>query len=147
MIPQALSANRSLICTATNETPHSRMFIFERRGSQGFCLPDWLATGKDAFMKVFVRSKDDPLVQPVKILEVINPFFARVEQQNGRIDTVSTQALASVHSGNDLEDDNNLDLPEVDLPANTQAEVIEEQAPATRPLRNRKPPDRLQIQW
>ena len=163
MIPQALSANRSLICTATNETPHARMFIFERRDSQGFCLPDWLATGKDAYMKVFVRSKDDPLVQPVKILEVINPFFARVEQQNGRIDTVSTQALASgnprkeispdnnindlsVHFENDLED-NNLDLPEVDLPANTQAEVTEEQAPVTRPLRNRKPPDRLQIQW
>ena len=82
-----------MICTATNETPHSKIFTFQRRSPQGFCIPDWLNAGKEAYLKVFIRAKDDPPVQPVKILEVINPFFARVER-NGRIDTVSTQALS-----------------------------------------------------
>ncbi|MEL7308806.1 MAG: RNase H-like domain-containing protein, partial [Pseudomonadota bacterium] len=79
VLNEALAANRTLLCTATNETPHSRLFKFERHGTQGYSLPGWLRPGNDAYMKKSVRNKDEPLVQPVKITEVINPFFARAE--------------------------------------------------------------------
>ena len=36
VLPQALASIRTLVCSATNETPHSRLFRFDRRGSAGF---------------------------------------------------------------------------------------------------------------
>ena len=60
-----------------------------------------MTAGKQAYMKVFVRRKDEPLVQPVRITQVVNPFFARVEQPSGQIDTVSTRALSPSYSPKD----------------------------------------------
>jgi hypothetical protein len=45
-------------------------------------------------MKVFVRTKEEPIVQPVEIIQVINSFFARVKQASGRVDTISTRHLS-----------------------------------------------------
>ena len=102
VLPEALAANRMLICTVTNEPPHDRLFAYSRRGTKEQSLPEWLSTGKPANLRNFVRNKDDPLVVPVKINQVINPYFARIEWPNGRIDTVSTTALApSVSTGSD----------------------------------------------
>ena len=80
VLPQALASIRTLVCSATNETPHSRLFRFDRRGSAGFSFPSWLSSGRDAYLKKFVRNKDDPLVTDTV--------------STGRTDTVSTSSLA-----------------------------------------------------
>lgn len=169
VLPEALSSIRSLICTATNETPHSRLFTFTRQGTQGYALPIWLAAGKQAYMKVFARSKEDPLVQPVEIVQVINPFFARVRQTSGRVDTISTRALAP---GQASADSGSLDQPTA-IPTPDAGEAPAAAAPPAiaeppapnpdlsfeeevrdvvldvpvRPKRTCGPPDRLQVKW
>ena len=42
VLPDALHAIRSLISTATMETPHERMLNFQRRSLTGHALPTWL---------------------------------------------------------------------------------------------------------
>ena len=44
VLPDALHSLRSLLCTATNCTPHERFFRFERRSSTGRSMPTWLLT-------------------------------------------------------------------------------------------------------
>ena len=39
LLPDALHSIRSLLCTSTNETPHERMFGYERRTTNGVALP------------------------------------------------------------------------------------------------------------
>ena len=70
--------------------------------TQGLSLPPWLAAGKPAYIKGVVRRKDEPPVQPAHITQVINPFFARVEQPVSRIDTISIQTLSPSHSPTDM---------------------------------------------
>ena len=94
VLPEALAAVRALLCTATNESPHSKFFKFPRRAGLGCSLPEWLSSGNPAYLRNFVRGKEDPQVRPVSISEVINPHFARVVFPNGRIDTVSTKDLS-----------------------------------------------------
>ena len=95
VLPEALASIRGLLCTATNDTPHSRFFNFERRGTAGISLPGWLATGRPAYLRNFPRTrKDEPLVQRVTIKEVISPYHARVSFPGGRSDTVSTRDLS-----------------------------------------------------
>ena len=164
VLPEALAANRSLICTATNETPHSRLFSFTRRGTQGYQLPEWLTAGKQAYMKIHVRNKDDPQVEPVRIMQVINPYFARVEQSSGRIDTVSTRHLSpgpSLPSDDSNQDPNpepgtiltadsstnSSPATEEHHPNPDQDDELSQEENSGRPTRNRKPPDRLQIKW
>ena len=68
------------------------IFNFERRGTAGIALPGWLATGRPAYLRNFLRTrKDEPLVQRVTIKEVISPYHARVSFPGGRGDTVSTR--------------------------------------------------------
>ena len=145
VLPEALAANRALLCTATNETPHSRLFTFPRRGTRGFNLPKWLSNGKEAYLKRVVRNKDEPEVQPVHIIQVVNPSFARVEKQNGEIDTVSTRHLSPGRQNAD-------DAPSSEtVPADASGEDEPPDVPTTpapsRPTRNRQPPERLQIHW
>ena len=42
VLPDALHSIRSLLCTATNETPHERLFVYKRRSSFGVSVPSWL---------------------------------------------------------------------------------------------------------
>ena len=44
VLPDALHSVRSLLCTATNETPHERMFSFKRRSTFGTSVPTWLSS-------------------------------------------------------------------------------------------------------
>ena len=43
VIPDALYSQRSLLCKATNTTPHKRMFTFPRKSSSGYSIPSWLS--------------------------------------------------------------------------------------------------------
>ncbi|KAJ4439883.1 hypothetical protein ANN_08012 [Periplaneta americana] len=47
----ALHSIRSLLCTATNQTPHERMFVHPRRSTYGFSLPTWLTTPGPVLLK------------------------------------------------------------------------------------------------
>ena len=42
-LPDVLNSIRSLLCTATNETPHERFFRFPRWSSSGASIPTWMA--------------------------------------------------------------------------------------------------------
>nr|XP_014294134.1 uncharacterized protein LOC106692604 [Halyomorpha halys] len=91
VLPDALHSIRSLLCTATNETPHERMFRHNRRSANGTSLPTWLSPSNKALMKKHVRTtKCDPLVE---IMEV-NPQYARV-----RLDDAVTLKYLAPHGG------------------------------------------------
>jgi len=97
VLPIALHAIRSLLCTATNETPHERMFK-HRRKSGGFgatkALPTWLSNPGTVLLRNFVRkNKNEPLVKTVELLEA-NQLYAHIRTPEGRETTVSTRDLA-----------------------------------------------------
>ena len=45
VLPKVLDFIRSLLCTATNCTPHERMFCHDRKSCNGVLLPSWLKPG------------------------------------------------------------------------------------------------------
>ena len=89
-LPDALHAIRSLVCTATNQTPHQRFVCFERRSMLGRSLPAWLLTPVPVLMKRFVHNKSDPLVDRVELLSAY-PHFAFIRCADGRETSVSTR--------------------------------------------------------
>ena len=94
VLPDVLHSVRSLLCAATNETPHERFFGFSRRSSAGASIPTWLATPGPVYIKRQVRtSKMDPLVDEVELLQA-NPHFAHVHYPDGRETTVATKHIA-----------------------------------------------------
>ena len=94
VLPTALHSIRSLLCVATNATPHERIFRHSRRSFNGFSLPTWLSKPGTVLLKKYVRlCKSDPLVVPVQLLEA-NPSFSYVKFPDGRESTVSTGDLA-----------------------------------------------------
>ena len=89
-----LHSVRSLLCTATNCTPHERMFNHPRRTGLGVSLPSWLTTPGKVFLRNFVRqNKYEPKVQEVELLDA-NPNYARILYPSGRESTVSLKDLA-----------------------------------------------------
>ena len=94
VLPEALGSVRSLLCTATNQTPHDRFFNFSRRSHQGRSLPEWLCKPGPVFLRKFVRNgKNDDMVQKVDLIEA-NPMYARVRYSDGRESNVSLRDLA-----------------------------------------------------
>ena len=94
VLPDALHSIRSLLCTATNETPHERLFRHSRKSTSGCGLPTWLCEpGTQVLLRRHVRSKADPLVDEVQLVHA-NPQYARVKFASGREDTVSIRDLA-----------------------------------------------------
>lgn len=94
VLPDALHSLRSLLCTATNCTPHERFFKFERRSSCGASVPTWLSSPGPVLLKRHVRtSKSDPLVDEVELLQA-NPQYAHIRHADGREATVSIRHLA-----------------------------------------------------
>ncbi|XP_048583013.1 uncharacterized protein LOC125561953 [Nematostella vectensis] len=94
VLPDVLHSIRSLLCTATNETPHERFFGFPRRSSSGSSIPTWMSEPGPVLLKRHVRaSKTDPLVDEVELLQA-NPHYAHVRYPDGRETTVSTKHLA-----------------------------------------------------
>ena len=94
VLPNVLHAIRTLLCTATNVTPHERLLGFPRRSGTGTSLPTWLTTPGPVLLCRYVRrSKQEPLVDEVELLEA-NAQYAFVRHENGREDTVSIRDLA-----------------------------------------------------
>jgi len=95
VLPDALHAIRSLLCTATNCTPHERFLpSFPRRSTLGKSLPSWLCSpGTAVFYRNHLRRKHDPAVQEVELIEA-NPRFSTILFSDGRQATVSTSDLA-----------------------------------------------------
>ena len=118
VLPIALHSIRSLLCTATNNTPHERMFTHQRRaGTFGGAkaLPTWLTSPGKVFLRNFERScKNSPLVKQVDLIEA-NHHYAHVRMPDGREDTVSTRDLAPYPR----EDQN--DLSQISYPDNEEA--------------------------
>ncbi len=93
-LPDALHSIRSLLCTATNATPHERLFTYNRRTSTGCTLPVWLTKPGTVLLKRHVRaSKYDPLVEEADLLEA-NPNYAHIRLKSGVEKTVSLRDLA-----------------------------------------------------
>jgi hypothetical protein len=94
LLPEALYAIRTLLCTATNATPHERFLPYQRRNSAGTSLPSWLLKPGPVLLRRFVRhGKNDPLVDEVKLIEA-NPHYALVRHPDGKESTVSLRDLA-----------------------------------------------------
>lgn len=94
VLPDALHSVRSLLCTATNATPHERMFVHPRRTGNGSSAPSWLLEPGPIFLKQHVRgSKYDPVVEPVTLLHG-NAEYSHVRMPDGRETTVSSRHLA-----------------------------------------------------
>ena len=98
----ALHAVRTLLCTSTNETPHDRFFSFPRRSATGYSFPNWLKPGPVLLRKFVRHCKSDPLVEPVQLMNVSSPHYARVRFKDGRESTVSTSDLAPPGSSLDV---------------------------------------------
>ena len=63
VLADALHSIRFLLCTATNQTPHERLFNYQRKSSFGTSVPTWLDGQGPVFLKRHVRtSKYDPVV-------------------------------------------------------------------------------------
>ena len=108
----ALHSIRTLISTATNETPHDRFFSFERRSAAGSALPDWLSNPGKVLRKRHVRqSKYEPLVEEVDLIEA-NPSYAYIRSADGRETTVSLRDLAP--RGGDVDESSQPVFPSAD---------------------------------
>ena len=125
VLPYVLHSLRSLLCTATNATPHELFFQFHRKSSYGVSLPSWLTKPGPVLLRKFVRDgKNDDLVQRVELTDV-NPTFARVRFPDGRESSVSLQDLAPASAPEPPSTPivtGNLDT---DLPSSTRACVPE----------------------
>ena len=94
VLPDVLHSLRSLLSTATNVTPHERMFCYPRKSVTGTTLPAWLlGPGKVLYKRQVRHSKNDPLVDEVHLLEA-NTQYAHIRFPGGRESTVSTKHLA-----------------------------------------------------
>ena len=173
VLPDALHSIRSLLSTATNCTPHERMFTYQRRSSSGNSVPTWLMTPGTVLMKRHVRnSKYDPLVEEVELIES-NPEYAYVRYPDGRESTVSLRHLApceqpTLNQSNIPLNDNVEHREPVSEPAEapaSQCENIQEHIPTQEPQnepaveklqpepeqvlrrseRVRRPPDKLNL--
>ena len=94
VLPDALHSVRSLLCTATNCTPHERMFNFQRKSVAGSSVPSWLAQPGPVYVRKHVRgSKYDPIVEEAELIEA-NPEYAFIRLKTGHETTVSLRDLA-----------------------------------------------------
>ena len=151
VLPDALNAIRSLLCTATNSTPHERMFSYQRRSVSGCSLPSWLLQPGEVLLKRFGRSsKYEPGVDVVELLEA-TPNYAHVKFPNGREDTVALKNLAPYPRGSMSKeasaDEGTADLPseavdELDAEVPEAEEGTDHEPCLRRSARLRRPVDR-----
>ena len=94
VLPSVLHSIRTLVCTATNMTPHERLFSFQRKTMTGHSLPSWVTVNGKALVKTHVRaSKYDPWVEECEILHA-TPTYAQIRTLKGKEQTVSLRDLA-----------------------------------------------------
>ena len=108
VLPDALHSIRTLISTATNSTPHERMFNFQLHTTSGISLPTWLSNPGPVLLRNHRRtSKYDPLVKPVELIEA-NPCYAHIRYQNAVESTVSLRDLAPIDNIVDVSTQNDV---------------------------------------
>ena len=101
-MPDFLHSIRSLLCLATNKTPHECFLFFPRRSSVGDSISTWIIKPGPVFLKQYVRtSKTNPLVEEVSLIEA-NNYYAHVRFRDRRETTVGTKYLAPV--GTDVQE-------------------------------------------
>ena len=101
VLPDALHSIRSPLCTATNQTPHERMFNYKRKSSFGISVPTWPSAPGLVYLKRHVRSsKYEHLVEEVDLVHTA-PNYAVVCMPRGRETTVSLRNVAPSNSEND----------------------------------------------
>lgn len=173
VLPDALHSIRSLLSTATNATPHERLMNFARRSTAGSSIPSWLCNPGPVLLKRHVRhSKTEPLVDEVELLEA-NPQYAHIRYPDGRETTVSIRHLAPAGDTSatprvipelDRDIDSNTqeicDIPTQQLKTPDPASHLDQNDhepdhstsgtesasfPLRRSTRDRRPPDRLQL--
>nr|XP_026485607.1 uncharacterized protein LOC113393110 [Vanessa tameamea] len=137
-LPQALHSIRSLLCTATNCTPHERMFTHTRKSANGVSVPSWLINSEHALMRKCNRTnKYQPLVEEVELIHV-NPDYSHIRLSDGRETTVSNRNLAplgqsqrefDVLSENEVPIDEEQNSPREDNTSDSNYESTEELPP------------------
>ena len=94
ILPDVLHSLCSLLCTATNCSPHERLLKYAWRFLVGVSVPSWLITPGPVLLKRHVRtSKDDPLVDEVELL-LANLQYTHIWYEDDRETTVSIRHLA-----------------------------------------------------
>ena len=68
VLPDALHSFHSVLCTATNCTPHERIFMHARRSVNRPAWPSWL-NPKPIFVERHVQNKDESLVEEAELME------------------------------------------------------------------------------
>ena len=114
VLPEVLHSIRSLLCTATNATPHERLFSYPRQTPRSPSLPTWLSTPGPVLLRRHVQaSKYEPLVDEVVLFEA-NPQYAHIRFTNGCKSTHSVSDLVparnSLQSGDVVDDKIQKDL-------------------------------------
>lgn len=109
-----LHSIRSLLCTATNATPHERLFSYQWQTPSSHFLLTWLSMPGPVLLRQHVRAnKYEALVDEVLLLEV-NPQYAHIRFTNGHESTVSVSDLVpaknSLQSGEAVDDNLQKDL-------------------------------------
>ena len=171
VLPDALHSIRSLFCTATNCTPHERMFNFHRRCATGQSIPSWLRHPGKVLMRRNVRnSKYDPLMDKLDVLEA-NPQHAHMKLAEGWETTISFKRLGPAEINKNTNIFNNIDhaadvenVPQATEDATTTQNVedegesasqragqetsptVENVQPLRRSERTHRAPDRLDLQ-
>jgi len=98
VLPHALHSIRSLLCTATSETPHERLFHFKRRSTFGVSVPTWLSVPGPVLLRRLGRSsKYDRVVEEVDLVHA-TPNYAVVRFPSGKESTVSLKDIAPAGS-------------------------------------------------
>jgi len=96
VLPDVLHSIRSLLCTATNGTPHERLFHFTCRSTFGVSIPTWLSAPGPVFLKRHLRSsKYDPIVDEVDLVHA-TPNYAQIRFPSGRESTGPLRDIALV---------------------------------------------------
>ena len=153
VLSEVLHSIRSLLCTATNSTPHSRIFSYPRKSAAGTALPEWLSNpGSTILMRRHDRnSKYEPHVDRVELLNC-NPQYAQVRLQNGRETSVSLRDLAPLGEITNVQTENTPDVTKSFQESETTTPVedpvcSDESSSEFTPRRSSRisrPPERLQ---
>mgnify|MGYP007092498123 CR=1 FL=1 len=118
----ALHVLRTLLCVRINETPHSRLFAFDRKTPSfktSLTVPGWLTTPKRVLFNNI--NADPPSTQEVKLVSS-NKDIAHVKLSNGKDITVKVEDLYPILNGNE-EYSHNQDLIELDTAQESVVDV------------------------
>uniref|UniRef100_A0A2C9LYU2 Integrase catalytic domain-containing protein n=1 Tax=Biomphalaria glabrata TaxID=6526 RepID=A0A2C9LYU2_BIOGL len=88
VLNDALQSIRSILCTATNRTPHEGLLGFNQRSGFGTSLPTWLTSPGPVLLKNVRSSIYDTITEEVDLV-TCNPQYTVIRTPNGREETVS----------------------------------------------------------